>query len=324
MSNGKMARGKFFHKNDIEAIGKWRSRFKNTDVYSSICLYAKLNNESDFVCPIFFDIDSDNDLAGARESALILCEMIMDRIGVPQDQLEIYFSGNKGFHVLVPCETFQAFNSVHTLSLYKRMAEKAEQAGVRFIDKGIYTKKRIWRLPNSINSKSGLYKIPLTYEELRDIDMPGILEFAKSARPEDSFVIPQVCNTAVQWYRRAIECIEYSTKNPSTTKKINNNFKKGWRMLPCVKAIEAAVIPDGFRHQLYLSLVRYYGYLNMHHDEMFERLEVIDKRNPIQDPDSIERAVRFGCEHPGFPGCDSVLKKYCQKEHCFYAQLKIT
>jgi hypothetical protein len=48
-----------------------------------------------------------------------------------------------------------------------------------------------------------------------------------------------------------------------------------------------------------------------------------DARHPIHDPDSIERIVKFGCEHPGFPGCsDPALAKYCQKEQCFYAELR--
>lgn len=86
------------------------AKFENTDVFTSICFYSEPTAESVFTCPIFADIDS-ADLAGARGSSIVLCEMIMDRIGVPQDRLEIYFSGNKGFHVVVPCEVFRPFDS---------------------------------------------------------------------------------------------------------------------------------------------------------------------------------------------------------------------
>ncbi len=58
-------------------------------------------------------------------------------------------------------------------------------------------------------------------------------------------------------------------------------------MPPCIKAMEQAVIPDGWRHLLYLSLARYYSYLNMHPEEIQERLEALDRRNPIRDPDTI-------------------------------------
>ena len=94
-------------------------------------------------------------------------------------------------------------------------------------------------------------------------------------------------------------------------------------MTPCAKAIEEAIIPDGIRHPLYVELCRYYAYLKMHPDEMLERIQKIDSRNPIRDPDAIERAVRWGYAHPGFPGCGTGnLRKYCKKEICFYAKLK--
>jgi len=53
----------------------------------------------------------------------------------------------------------------------------------------------------------------------------------------------------------------------------------------------------------------------MHPDEMQDRIEAINQRNPIRDPDSIQRAVKFGCE---------VFKRYCRIENCFYAKLKET
>jgi hypothetical protein len=218
---------------------------------------------------------------------------------------------------------FQAFSSPYALALNKRMAVKAQAQGIRFLDTGVYTNKRIWRMPNSIHGKSNRFKIPLTYEELRDIDIDRIVKLAQNPRPQDSFVMPQVCQAAARWYRRAIECFEKTHTARPSGRKVNSQFKRGWRMPPCVKAIETAVVPDGIRHQLYVSLARYYGYLNMHHDEMLDRLEAIDQRNPIRDPDSIERAVSFGCTHPGFPRCDDpAIARYCQKDKCFYARLK--
>ena len=323
LPDGKMVRGKFVGIEDNEAIENFRNQFNNKDVFYGICQYEKPNYKSGFISSVFFDIDFKEDLSATRESAITLCEMLMDRIGIPPDQIEIYFSGNKGFHVMVPCEVFQPFHSPYILPLYKKMAQRAEQAGVKFIDKGVYTNRRLWRLPNSINRKSSLYKLPISYEELRDIGMDKILLMAKSSRPENTLVDPRPIVEAIKWYRKAIKCMNEVPKQLSC-KKINSQFKKGWRVVPCIKAMQKAAIPDGIRHEAYLTMARYYGYLNMHQDEMLERLEAIDKRNPIQNPDSIERVIKFGCEHPGFPGCDSILKKYCQKERCFYAKLKAT
>lgn len=307
---------------DDTAITVWMNRFNNTDIFSSVALYAEANNESRSIAPIYFDIDSPGNLPDARESALILCEMLMGRIGISPDCLDVFFSGNKGFHIMIPCEVFTAFPSPHVLRLYKRMAEKAGRKGVQYLDTSVYTNKRIWRMSNSRHSKSGLFKIPLTYEELRDMDMPGILKLAEKARPDDTYTTPVMCEKAVQWFRQAIDYFE-THAIPQHAGKGNGQFKRGWRMPPCVKAIQEAVLPDGIRHQTYLSLARFYCWIGMHSDEALERIEKINERNPIRDADSIQRAIKFGAEHPGFPGCDDPpLKRYCQPDRCFYAQMK--
>jgi len=322
LPSGAMVRDKFVRRDGTEDINQWKGGFGNTNIFSSIAIYAQPASGSKFIVPIFFDIDSADDLPGARQSTIVLCEMLMSRTKVTQDQLDIYFSGSKGFHVLISCETFQSFYSPHTLGLYKRMAEKAEQMGVKYVDKSVYSRRRIFRCSNSRHGRSGLFKVPLTFEELRDTGMEGILKIAEAPRSEDSFVAPRICDRAVFWYREAIEWFERNAKSFSASR-INAEFKKGWRISPCVKAIQGAILPDGIRHQTYLTLARYFGYLNMHYEEILERLQEIDSRHPIWDPDSMERAADSGCRHPGFPGCDDpVLARYCQKDKCFYLGLK--
>ena len=324
MPDGKMARGKYVRINDFNALKTWAGKFDNRDVFTSVCSYVEPNHTSEFIVPVFFDIDCPTDLNAARENAITLCLMLMDRTSVPQESLDIYFSGNKGFHVLVPCKIFDAFYSPHVLTLYKAMAQKAQQYGVPFLDNAVYTNRRIWRMANSINTKSGLFKIPLTFEELRDIGITGIQKLARSPRADDSLAICKTYAQTAQWYRTAISYFESQpVKSKNHAKNINHEFKNGWRMLPCVKKIQETTLCDGSRHHIYMILARYYSYLNMHHDEILDRIERIDAHNPVRDPDSIERFVKFGCEHPGFSGCDyNVLQKYCHNSDCFYAKLK--
>ncbi|OHB49689.1 MAG: hypothetical protein A2Y10_05905 [Planctomycetes bacterium GWF2_41_51] len=323
LPNGKMIRGQFIHSENIQVIENFRKQFNNTDIFYGISQHLEPSFDSEFIISMFFDIDSKDNLSAAKESAICLCEMIMDRIKLTENQIEIFFSGNKGFHVIVPCEVFSAFYSPHILPMYKKMAKKAEQSGAKFIDQAVYTNKRIFRLSNSINSKSNLYKIPLTFEELRDIDVSGILEISKSPRPEESFCNSKPSATAIHWYREAIKCMKNKNNQFSSIKKLNIKFKHGWRIPPCIKEIEKTILPDGIRHDTYLLLARYYSYLNMHYYEIVERLGNIDNRNPIRDLDSIERITEFAIEHPGFAGCDNqVLKKYCKNQNCFYAKLK--
>ena len=324
LPDGKMARGQYVRTNDTHAIKSWREQYDNRDIFASVCCYSEPDHTSEFIVPVFFDIDCSTDLQAARESTLALCIMLMDRISVPQDSLDIYFSGKKGFHILVPCHVFCAFYSPHVLTLYKAMAQKAEVQGIRFLDNAVYSPRRLWRLANSVNTKSGLYKVPLTFEELRDMDIPGIQDLARSPRPDDSLALLKTSEKTAQWYRTAINYFENQpAKSKTNAKSINPEFKKGWRMLPCVKEIQDTTLNDGSRHHIYMILARYYSYLNMHHDEIRDRIERIDSHNPIRDADYIERIIHFGLKRPGFSGCDDPkLQKYCHHSDCFYAKLK--
>lgn len=323
LPNGKMVRGHYVRKEDFAAISAWRERYNNTDVFSSVGFYEEPDNNSACILPMHFDIDCPDDLEAARRSTLTLGEMLVDRIRLLQDNLDIAFSGHKGFHISVAAEIFRAFHSPYTLGLYRRMARRARDAGVCHIDESIYTRKRIWRLALSRHSKSGLFKIPLSYEELRDIGIDGIKALAANPRPEDSLARHQVCEEAAEWYRRALAVSAKldggSRGQVSTTRR----FRDGWRMPPCIKAIQEATLPDGMRHQAYLSLARFYRFIAMHPSEVQERIEALDRRNPIRDPDYIPRTIGWACTHPGFAGCDDEsLRQHCRPEKCFYAKLK--
>ncbi|MFC1781205.1 hypothetical protein ACFLZ8_02975 [Planctomycetota bacterium] len=321
LPDNKMIRNKFVQIGDTKAIDTWCRGFNNTDIFYSICIYAKPDFNSKFKVPIFFDIDNSENLELARESAITICELIKDRIKVPEDQQEIYFSGNKGFHIIVPCEVCKSFYSPIVFGLYKYMAEKAKQQGALFVDTMVYSPKRLIRISNSRHRKTGLFKIPLFFEELRDCNVVTIKKMAMNPRGDDSFVIPQPCPEAVDWYQRAIKAFE--NQNDYSTDKYNTQFKEGWRIPPCIKTIQRAYLIDGIRHQTYLALARFYSWIGMHHDEAIEQIESINNRHPIKNSGDIERIVFWSINNRGFPGCDNpILKKYCQKQTCFYVKLK--
>ena len=324
LRNGKMVRNQFFRIDDSDAPKLWRIQFDNTDIFTSACIYSQPSRNSPFIAGLFFDLDDHNNPEQARRDALGMCQLLEEKAKVPRDCLGLYFSGSKGNHIEVSWKVFGPEPSPsYILQLCKRMALKAVDAGVKSPDTGIYTQGRLWRMPNSINSKKNLYKIPLTYEELRDLDAAGIAKLAKNPRGDDSFASCEFCQATADWYREAISVLEKESKSPSAPHQMNFEFKQGWRIPPCVKAIEEATIPDGTRHAIYVGVSRYYAYLGMHPTEAIERIQKIDNRNPIRDPDSIDRAVKWGYAHPGFPGCENEnLRKYCKKEICFYAKLK--
>lgn len=323
LPDGKMVRDEYAQNDDVEAVDQCRDKFNNSDIFTSIMRYEKPDPQSDFIAPIFFDIDGPDNLKAARENTLVLCELIMPRLKIDSDQINICFSGSKGFHITIPCEVFEPLPSNLTLDLYKKMAANAQDQGVPLIDNAVYTNRRLWRLVNSINSKSGLYKIPLTHKELLHLSIKNIMELAKKPRCEDSFCIAKPNQHAIGWYKDALACMARLKTTPRHHKKhFATGFKNGWRVPPCIKKIQQSTLPDGIRHDTYLILARFYSWINMHPQEITETLNLLDKKNPIADHD-IDRIVDWALDRPGFAGCNNqVLKKYCDKENCFYYSLK--
>ncbi len=145
---------------------------------------ANRNSVAGFAGPcaarwVVLDIDRP-ELAVALEDARRLLQAVTRRYPETEGDVPVYFSGNKGFHVLVelahgppPAVGFQ-----HTPRTFAEAL--AALAGVA-IDAGIYDVNRLVRLPNTRHPKTGLFKRRIDSETLFRLELPGILETAKRA-----------------------------------------------------------------------------------------------------------------------------------------------
>jgi hypothetical protein len=130
---------------------------------------------------VWFDIDQSDLTAALANARQILVNL--DAISPAlSESAVVYFSGSKGFHLGIPSQLFGLEPSVDLPAKIKRIALAiAKEVS---IDTSIYEKNRLWRVPNTINSKSGLYKIPLTYDEFATWSIDQIKEKAKTPHGE--------------------------------------------------------------------------------------------------------------------------------------------
>ena len=149
---------------------------------------------------LWFDID-DSDLERARLRAIELLAKIESEY---KAKAVIYFSGSKGFHIGISAVCIGAEPRSDLAQIFKIMASTI--AGDIPIDTSIYEKNRLWRAPNTINKKSGLYKIPLTYEELAQLDSEVIKKLAGSRRAPTltASITSKHINVLNQLYNNAI------------------------------------------------------------------------------------------------------------------------
>lgn len=115
---------------------------------------------------IYFDLDSKNDLEAARKDALAVVSKLLS-FGINQSAIQIYFSGNKGFHIIV--ETNQHFSAKELKTFVKQFTN-----GLKTFDERVYDCNRILRIPLTKHKSSNLFKIPLTVNELAELSINDI------------------------------------------------------------------------------------------------------------------------------------------------------
>ena len=313
--NGQMVRNEFVRFDDTAAIAKWRKTHRNCDVFQTVCRFLEPDCRSPCICDCFLDIDADDLRVALRESR-DGCHLLSKHLGIDVDYVDIAFSGAKGFHLRAASTMFGNPVGVHVMLVWKHLAKRLFKSGIKHVDLGVYQPARLLRLANSINSKTGLYKVPFEYRELADLGLEYVMEMAREPRDEDSMILPPAENErAVAWFAEAktwVETRQSRLKQPPR--------QKGWRTTPCIRRLEASVLPDGFRHDAYYTLARFYASTGMAKQEAIERLSEMDRRNPIRDPNYLRRVVDNAWQRPGFYGCPNpTLEPYCDFSTCFLA-----
>ena len=184
---------------------------------------------------IWFDFDQADDPSFSQIDTKEAIRRL-EKYGINKNNIEIYFSGNKGFHLVVTLNRYINPDQVYNICVKKFGKD------LKSLDSAVYDPSRIFRIPGTKHQKSGLYKIPLTYDQLHQLAINQIKNLATSldnikdefewevASPkEDLFVTEQKKET-----REAIpELLDFSKKPPQWKNckwaLLQGNFKQGER-----------------------------------------------------------------------------------------------
>jgi hypothetical protein len=135
---------------------------------------------------VWWDIDRDDNLEAGLTDARRLAASILERYTtLGEDDLLIFYSGSKGFHVGLPTALWTPEPSVHFHRITRRFAEGIAGAAGVTVDSGVYDKVRAFRAPNSRHPKTGLYKRRLSYDEVLNLSLDRILGLAEQPEPFD-------------------------------------------------------------------------------------------------------------------------------------------
>jgi hypothetical protein len=146
----------------------------NYRVFASVQRYEKPRSEAGekVWMPLFFDLDAE-DPARALEDAKKVAFYFFSVLGIHESNVRIFFSGKKGFHIIVNPEVFdiRPEKDLH-LKIRKACMQIAEGLGIAdakaggTFDHTVYSARRVLRIPNSIHEATKLYKVELSFQEL--------------------------------------------------------------------------------------------------------------------------------------------------------------
>lgn len=128
---------------------------------------------------LVFDFDDETDIELARKDAVKTYERLKEK-GIDEDAMHVSFSGGKGFSIIV--EHDQELTPDEHKAIAKGIA-----GDLKTFDTSVYNASRIFRLDYTKHNKTGLYKIPLTVNQFKRLDIETIKKEAKKNKRQKDF-----------------------------------------------------------------------------------------------------------------------------------------
>jgi hypothetical protein len=153
---------------------------------------------------LFFDFDDANNTENARQDAVELFARLIES-GVPSDQIGAYFSGGKGFHIEVLLN--QDLNNTEFKNIVFNLAGDLATFDVRVSDE-----QRIIRAPLAKHDKTGLFKIPLTQDQLIETPIDIIKNIAQDANNSELGLLSSWKKINLPEPLEELKTINYKTK----------------------------------------------------------------------------------------------------------------
>ena len=283
----------FFTRNHFVDISQIKNNLKlfDGDIYSTVYRYdSKDQNTANFIAPLYLDLDIDDiehNFNKIKQDLALVLRRLKTVFHLSDKDIELYFSGSKGFHILVSHVIFGFEPSRDINKQYKKVAVDLKTYTVnKTVDTKIYDNKRLFRVPNTINHKTGLYKVPVTYEKIKEMKTYAELkEYAsspKSSRP----CIYKYNIKAREAFDELIEKIDAEEKAKINTK-LAKEFIQKRELLPCVQYILKNGCAKGQRNNTTVALANSLFQIGKDFDEV---LEIITYWNLEKNEDPLDQS----------------------------------
>lgn len=250
-----------------------------------------------------FDIDSDNLRIAHAEAMKLLVQI--NKYKVSLKNCKIYFSGSKGFHIMLP-SALVGVEPGEDIHLKFRKFAKRIGNGIK-LDMSIYDKVKLFRLPNTINTKSGKYKIQLRHFEMESMNSQDIFELATTQREE--------------W--DATECginddLKLIYDTDEVAKPITHTNNQTVKAKICLHRMMSG-IGQGERDNAAVRIVDHMKKSGLSEDMVWAAIQDWNRKNsPPLTENELQTTFQQGMKEYDFGCKDFLLEKYCDKSCVMY------
>lgn len=220
---------------------------------------------------ITFDLDS-KDLEVSKKNTIILIDWLKDQGLYNEYAAKIAFSGSKGFHLTL--NTSYEFTPKELKSLCMYISSQVpfiEEAGFLRVDPSIYNINRQFRIVNTLNEKSKLYKIEMVESELRNCTMETIKEAA--SKPQRVYPFEAIIDDKP--IRAILLQLAENSKDKYETPKtgvIKTLIGAATKRKHCIEIIQDGDMKDGESNSGLLRLASHYRRLGYTQEQCREKL----------------------------------------------------
>jgi len=319
-----------------DQIESFRNYHQNTGVYHTIMHYINplwyqdekgrwLINGSDSLKygDFYLDFDTtihdEEDYEKLKSDVKTALKYLKIILKIDKSMVKLYFSGLKGIHLIIDAKILGVEPHTALHHIYKEMSlDIARYCKNNTIDTQIYDDKRLFRMINSIHKKSGLYKIPITYEEFDKLSYAEIRRLAQSPRLVP-IKPPSVSGRAKSVFDKfKTEWTEKLSRQKEFRGKILN-----LKVLPpCIKEMNKKIFRETIdeRNNSATALTSFYMQQGISREEALARMIKWGEENctpPLREKE-VQTIVHSVYNKQYRYGCESFkrLSHVCDKEKC--------
>lgn len=223
---------------------------------------------------LYWDLDRKGDMTfeEVQKETIKLVKYLIDQDFA--ESLEVFFSGNKGFHIILHTE--ETFTQ-QELSLVCSGVIKSAGVNNKCFDTSVYNVTRIFRYPHTRHQESGLYKVPLDWDMLTG-EAEAVREYAETSHYKKN--LPPLPRVSVADFKTRLTSEEHAIVAPEDLTADDVLASLGTAAYDqtsgkrrCIEALEHGDFGPGDRHAGLIRLTAYHHGRGLSREETQEVLE---------------------------------------------------